>query len=113
MDPASRTLRVEVDVDNPDGVLMPSEYVEVHLKLSAPVNSLIVPVNALLFRSEGIAAAVVRADRVVLQPVTIGHDFGDELEVTAGLVPGDQVVVNPPDSIAAGQKVRMAPVGAQ
>jgi RND family efflux transporter MFP subunit len=113
MDPASRTLRVEVDVDNPDGVLMPSEYVEVHLKVSAPTNSLIVPVNALLFRSEGISAAVVRADHVVLQPIIIGRDFGDELEVTSGLAPDDQIVINPPDSIAAGQKVRLAPAGAQ
>jgi RND family efflux transporter MFP subunit len=113
MDPASRTLRVEVDVDNPDGVLMPSEYVEVHLKVSAPTNSLIVPVNALLFRSEGISAAVMRADHVVLQPVTIGRDFGDELEVVSGLVPDDQIVLNPPDSIAAGQKVRLASAGAQ
>jgi RND family efflux transporter MFP subunit len=113
MDPASRTLRVEVDVDNPDEVLMPSEYVEVHLKVSTPTNSLIVPVNALLFRSEGISAAVVRADHVVLQPITIGRDFGDELEVTSGLAPDDQIVINPPDSIAAGQKVRLAPAGAQ
>jgi multidrug efflux pump subunit AcrA (membrane-fusion protein) len=102
-----------VDVDNPDGVLMPSEYVEVHLKVSAPTNSLIVPVNALLFRSEGISAAVMRADHVVLQPVTIGRDFGDELEVVSGLVPDDQIVLNPPDSIAAGQKVRLASAGAQ
>jgi RND family efflux transporter MFP subunit len=113
MDPASRTLRVEVDVDNPDEVLMPSEYVEVHLKVSTPTNSLIVPVNALLFRSEGISAAVVRADHVVLQPIIIGRDFGDELEVTSGLAPDDQIVINPPDSIAAGQKVRLAPAGAQ
>jgi RND family efflux transporter MFP subunit len=113
MDPASRTLRVEVDVDNPNEVLMPSEYVEVHLKVSTPTNSLIVPVNALLFRSEGISAAVVRADHVVLQPIIIGRDFGDELEVTSGLAPDDQIVINPPDSIAAGQKVRLAPAGAQ
>jgi RND family efflux transporter MFP subunit len=113
MDPASRTMRVEVDVDNPNGVLLPSEYVEVHLKVATPTNSLIVPVNALLFRSEGMSAAVVQADRVVLQRVVIGRDFGDALEVVSGLDTGDQIVLNPPDSIAAGQKVRLLPAGAQ
>lgn len=113
MDPSSRTLRVEVDVDNPNGTLVPGEYVEVHLKIANPVNSLIVPVNALLFRSEGMSAALVRGDHVELQHVVIGRDFGDTLEVTSGLAPGDQVVLNPPDSIAAGQKVHMAAAGAQ
>lgn len=113
MDAASRTMRVEVDVDNPNGVLMPSEYVEVHLKVATPTNSLIVPVNALLFRSEGMSAAVVQADHVVLQRVVIGRDFGDALEVVSGLDAGDQIVLNPPDSIAAGQKVRLLPAGAQ
>jgi RND family efflux transporter MFP subunit len=108
MDIASRTLHMEVDVDNPDEVLKPSEYVEVHLKVSAPAKALILPVNALVFRSEGVSAAVVRADHVVLQPITIGRDFGDELEVISGLAADDQVVINPPDSIAAGQKVRLA-----
>jgi RND family efflux transporter MFP subunit len=112
MDPASRTLKVEVDVDNPQGVLMPGEFVEVHFKLPAPVNSLTVPVNALLFRAEGMTAAVLRDSRVALVPVTIGHDYGDSLEVTSGLRPDDQIVVNPPDSLAAGQKVRLAAAGA-
>jgi RND family efflux transporter MFP subunit len=113
MDPASRTMRVEVDVDNADGALLPSEYVEVHLKVATPTNSLIVPVNALLFRSEGMSAAIVQGDRVVLQRVVIGRDFGDSLEVISGLAQGDQVVLNPPDSIAAGQKVRLLQAGAQ
>ena len=113
MDPASRTMRVEVDVDNLDGALLPSEYVEVHLKVATPTNSLIVPVNALLFRSEGMSAAIVQGDRVALQRVVIGRDFGDSLEVVSGLAQGDQVVLNPPDSIAAGQKVRLLQAGAQ
>jgi RND family efflux transporter MFP subunit len=111
MDPASRTLKVEVDVDNPQGVLMPGEFVEVHLKLPVPVNSLTVPVNALLFRSEGITAAVLRDGRVALLPATIGHDYGDSLEITSGLRQDDQIIVNPPDSLASGQKVRIASGG--
>ncbi|MGA2118867.1 MAG: efflux RND transporter periplasmic adaptor subunit [Bryobacteraceae bacterium] len=113
MDPASRTLKVEVDVDNPHGVLMPGEFVEVHFKLPAPVNSLTLPVNALLFRAEGMCAAAVRDGRVVLLPVTIGHDYGDSLEVIAGLRPDERIVVNPPDSLASGQMVQVVPAGAQ
>ncbi len=113
MEVASRTLRVEVDVDNPKGILIPGAMVEVHLKLASPVNSLIVPVNGVLFRSEGISAAVVQNGQVAIVPVTIGRDFGDSLEVTSGLNANDQIVVNPPDSIVAGQKVQFAPSGAQ
>lgn len=113
MDPASRTLKVEVDVNNPQGLLLPGEFVEVHLKLPAPVNSLTLPVNALLFRSEGMSAAAVRNGRVALLPLTIGHDYGDSLEVTSGLRADDRIIVNPPDSLANGQQVRVVPAGAQ
>jgi RND family efflux transporter MFP subunit len=112
MDPASRTLKVEVDVDNPKGTLMPGEFVEVHFTLPAPVHSVTVPVNALLFRAEGMSAAVVRNGRVAVEPVTIGHDYGDWLEVTSGIGPDDRIIVNPPDSIANGQLVRVAQPGA-
>ncbi len=108
MDPASRTLKVEVDVDNPNGTLMQGEFVEVHFRLPAPANSVTVPVNALLFRAEGMTAAVVRDGRVALVPVTIGHDYGDALEVTSGLTAEDRIVVNPPDSISNGDAVRLA-----
>jgi multidrug efflux pump subunit AcrA (membrane-fusion protein) len=113
MDLASRTLKVEVDVDNRQGLLMPGEFVELHLKLPAPVHSLTLPVNAFLFRAEGMSAAAVRDGHVVLLPVTIGHDYGDALEVTSGLGLDDQIVVNPPDSLANGQEVRTIPAGAK
>lgn len=113
MDMASRTLRVEVDVDNPHGTLIPGELVSVHLKLPTPSYSLIVPVNALLFRSEGISAAVVQNGRIAIVPVSIGRDFGNSLEVVSGLNSNDQIVINPPDSIAAGQQVQIAAAGAQ
>jgi RND family efflux transporter MFP subunit len=113
MDAASRTERVEVDVDNSHGILIPGELVTVHLKLPTPTYSLIVPVNALLFRSEGISAAVVQNGQVAIVPVTIGRDFGDSLEVISGLNASDQIVINPPDSIAAGQKVQLAETSAQ
>jgi RND family efflux transporter MFP subunit len=106
--PSSRTLRAEVDVENPDGTLLPGAFVEVHMNLPAAAHSLTVPVNAMLFRSEGMTVAAVRDNRVALLPVTIGHDYGNELEITSGLSANEQLIVNPPDSIASGQQVRVS-----
>ncbi len=113
IDLASRTLKIEVDVDNQQGLLMPGEYVELHLKLPAPVHSMTLPVNGFLFRAEGMSVAAVRDGRVMLLPVTIGHDYGDSLEVTSGLGADEQIVVNPPDSLANGQQVRVISAGAR
>ena len=108
INPSSRTLRAEVDVDNPDGTLLPGAFVEVHMKLPASIHALTVPINATMFRSEGMSVAAVRDGRVALLPVTVGHDYGDELEITSGLRDDEQLIVNPPDSIAAGQQVRVS-----
>jgi RND family efflux transporter MFP subunit len=107
IDPTSRTLLAEVDVDNQAGLLLPGAYVEVHLKLPAPAHSVTVPVNALLFRSEGLTVAAARNGVVALVPITIGHDYGNSLEVTSGLTLDEQLIVNPPDSIVPGQKVQI------
>jgi RND family efflux transporter MFP subunit len=107
IDPVSRTLLAEVDVDNPSGALLPGAYVEVHLKLRAAGHSLVVPVNAVLFRTEGLTVAAVRGGHVALLPITVGHDYGNTLEVVSGLEPGEELIVNPPDSIEAGQEVRV------
>jgi len=107
IDPSSRTLLAEVDVDNPSGVLLPGAYVEVHLKLRATGRSLVVPVNAVLFRTEGLTVAAVRGGRVALLPITVGHDYGNTLEVVSGLDGGEELIANPPDSIEAGQEVRV------
>jgi len=109
IDLSSRTLLVEVDVDNPTGELLPGAYVSVHLKRAGEAGSaLTVPVNTLLFRSEGLRAAVVRGDKAELVPVQVGRDFGDRLEIVAGLKPTDQLIVNPPDSIVSGTPVRIS-----
>jgi RND family efflux transporter MFP subunit len=108
IDPASRTLLVEVDVKNPTGELLPGSYVSVHLKLPSKVDAVTVPVNALLFRSEGLRAVVVRNNRTELVPIIMGRDFGDEVEVVSGLKTGDAVIVNPSDSILPGEQVRVA-----
>lgn len=108
IDPASRTLLVEVDVRNSTGELLPGSYVSVHLKLPSKVAAVTVPANALLFRSEGLRVAVVRNNRVELVPITIGHDYGESVEVVSGLKSTDSVVLDPSDSITNGQQVRPA-----
>jgi len=108
IDPSSRTLLVEIDMDNPTGELMPGSYAEVHLKLPAVATALRLPVNTLIFRSEGLRVAVVKNDRVHLQPVTMGRDFGTSVEVLSGITADDRVVVNPPDSLEEGQAVQIA-----
>jgi len=108
IDRTTRTLPVEIDVDNPTGALLSGAYAEVHLKLPRAASSLVVPVNVLLFRSEGLRAAVVRdGQHAELVPLTIGHDYGSEVEILSGLKPDDNVIINPPDSLVSGQSVRV------
>jgi RND family efflux transporter MFP subunit len=103
----TRTLLIEIEVDNPTGTLLSGSYAEVHLKVLSKASTLLLPVNALLFRSEGLRAGVVKDGKVVLTAVTPGHDFGNQIEVVSGLTPDDQVIVNPPDSIVSGQQVQI------
>jgi hypothetical protein len=104
---------VEIDVDNPKGEMLPGSYVSVHLKAPGAANALVVPSNTLLFRAEGLRAAVVRDGRAVLIPVKVGRDFGETLEVVAGLTPDDALIINPPDSILSGARVRVMNSGKQ
>jgi len=114
IDPASRTLLVEVDVDNPTGELLPGAYVSVHLKFTGvSANALQIPVTTVLFRAEGIRAAVVRDGKAELVPITIGRDFGDSLEVLSGLRPQDKLILNPPDSLISGTPVKVETAAAQ
>jgi RND family efflux transporter MFP subunit len=113
IDAASRTLNVEVDVDNTQGRIKTGAYAIVHLKrvpttrTSAQSQSLTIPANTLLFRSEGLRVGVVRNGRAELVPVTIGRDFGASVEVVAGLQPTDRVIVNPSDSLTSGTPVEV------
>lgn len=109
IDPNTRTLVAEIDVKNPTGDLLSGAYAEVHMKLPGAANSYILSVDTLLFRSEGLrVAAVTNNNRVQLKPITIGHDYGNEVEVTSGLTGSEKVIVNPPDAIVEGQEVRIA-----
>jgi RND family efflux transporter MFP subunit len=114
IDPASRTLLVEVDVNNPNGELLPGAYVSAHLKLAGnSARVLTIPVNTVLFRAEGLRAAVVRDGKAMLVPFQVGHDFGDSLEVVAGLRPDEALIINPPDSLVSGTPVRVAETAAK
>jgi RND family efflux transporter MFP subunit len=109
IDPASRTLLVEVDVNNANGELLPGAYVSVHLNLTgSSVSAMTIPINTVLFRAEGLRAAVVRDGKALLIPFLVGHDFGDSLEVVAGLKPDENLIINPPDSLVSGTPVRIA-----
>ena len=109
IDAGTRTLLTEIDVDNASGELKPGAYAEVHLALPAATRSMILPVNAFLFRSEGMQVGVVReGSKVELLPVVIGKDYGTELEVVSGIDANDQVIANPPDSLTSGELVHVA-----
>lgn len=111
IDPNSRTLLTEVDVPNKNAQLFPGGYAQVHLQVKVAASRVQVPVNALLFRSEGLRAVVVDANhKTHLRPLTIGRDYGTTLEVLQGLEPTDWIVLNPADSLDEGQDVRVKQV---
>ena len=108
IDAASRTMLAEIAVDNPTGELLPGAYAQVHLKLRTSNTALVVPVNTLIFRSEGVQVAVVQSDqRVALKKIVLGRDFGTEVEVVSGLEQGEAVILNPADSLTSGTQVRV------
>lgn len=111
IDPAARTLLTEVDVPNKSGELLPGGYAQVVLQVKTPGERVLVPVNSLLFRSEGLRAVIVGSDdRAHLQPLVIGRDFGTTLEVLSGLTRDQWIVLNPPDSLEDGQQVHVKQV---
>src|SRR5580700_6816742 len=113
MDAGTRTLLTEVDVDNPTGELKPGAYAEVHLTIPAGIPSVVVPVGAILFRSEGLRVGVIRnKNKVALVPVILGKDYGTEVEVLSGIHPDDWVIMNPADSLTSGAVVRPVPADA-
>jgi RND family efflux transporter MFP subunit len=110
---ASRTLLVEVDVDNTAGLILPGAYVSVHLKLPGRTRSVVIPSNTLLFRSEGLRVGLIRDGRAQLVPVTIGRDYGATVEIVSGLQPHDSLILDPSDSLIGGTAVRVANAAAQ
>jgi RND family efflux transporter MFP subunit len=112
IDPASRTLLVEVDVPNPGGELVPGAFTQVHFSVKVVKQTLIIPVSTLMFRQEGLRVATVTKDArghdvAKLVPITIGQDDGRVVQVIEGLSADDRVVQNPPDSIIDNERVRV------
>jgi RND family efflux transporter MFP subunit len=113
IDSATRTLLTEVDVPNQGGALLPGGYSQVHLQVKVTGGRLQVPVNALLFRAEGLRAVVVDAShKIHLKPIAVGRDYGTTLEVLQGLDASDWIVLNPADSLEEGQEVRVKEIPA-
>jgi RND family efflux transporter MFP subunit len=108
IDPDSRTLNVEVDVNNGNDKLLPGAYAFVHFKIPTQSRELSIPSDALLFRSQGLQVGIVRDSHVHLKTITIGKDNGKSVEVATGLSANDQVILNPSDSLAEGQLVQVA-----
>jgi RND family efflux transporter MFP subunit len=108
IDLATRTLLVEVDVENPTGELLPGAFAEVHLAVPSGAPTFILPVSALIFRAQGLQVGVVKdGNRAQLANIILGRDFGSEVEVVSGLQADDQIIINPPDSLISGEEVRV------
>ena len=113
IDPASRTLLTEIDVDNRDGKLVPGAYTLVHLKVDRDVPTLVLPVSTLIFQSAGLQVATVvhgsDGDRVKMVSIVLGHDDGKTVQVVSGLNANDEVIDNPPDSLGENELVHVVP----
>jgi RND family efflux transporter MFP subunit len=113
IDPVSRTLLVEIDVDNHAGDLLPGSLAQVHFKKPAAGPTLIVPAAALIFRKEGLRVGVVNGNTAHLVPVVICEDDGANVQIVTGLGLGDQVIQDPPDSLIEGEKVQVVSPASQ
>jgi RND family efflux transporter MFP subunit len=109
MEPNSRTLLAELEVNNPKNEILAGSYAQVRFNDIQGDPTLTIPANTLLFRSEGVQVGVVDSGgKVEVRTVRLGRDFGQTLEVLDGISRGDRVIVNPPDSLASGMTVRVA-----
>ena len=101
----TRTLLTEVDLDNPGATLLSGSYAEVHLQIPAQHSTFLLPVSSLIFRGEKLQVGVVSNGKAAIRDITPGHDFGEQIEVVAGLKASDEVILNPPDSLVPGEQV--------
>jgi membrane fusion protein, multidrug efflux system len=109
MNPESRTLLTELEVDNSAGEILAGSYAEVRLTDTKPEVPLTVPSNTLLFRSEGVFVGVITPDnKIEMRKIELGRDFGKRVEILSGVELKDRLVLNPPDSIVSGMAVRVA-----
>jgi RND family efflux transporter MFP subunit len=114
VDPTSRSLLTELQIPNESGELLPGAYVQVTFKFAGDSPYLTIPENTLIFRREGAAVGIVDANgRVEIRKITIYQDFGDKLEISNELSVRDQVILNPPDSLANGMMAKIAPTNSE
>ncbi|MEJ0089056.1 MAG: efflux RND transporter periplasmic adaptor subunit [Limisphaerales bacterium] len=110
VDPASRTLQVELQVANPKNEILAGSYAQVRFNEATDARILILSDNALIFRAQGMQVALVDSNNTVqIRSVKLGRDFGNTVQVLSGLEASDRVIMNPPDSIADGMTVQIAP----
>lgn len=108
INPKTRTLLAQFVVDNKNGKLLPGSYAEVHFSMPISPHTIILPVNTLLFRAEGLQVATVdKNDQIVLKPIVIHRDLGTNVEIDHGIKPGEKIIINPPDSLIEGEIVRV------
>src|SRR5215469_8709543 len=103
----TRTLLVEVDLDNPSGTLLSGSYAEVHLNVPMHNPVYLLPVSSLIFRGEKLQVGVVKNGKVEVTDVIPGRDLGEQIEIVSGLKANDQVIMNPADSLVTGQEVKV------
>jgi RND family efflux transporter MFP subunit len=109
MDANSRSMLVELQADNADGKFAQGTYCQVHFQLPADPNMVRVPATALMPVDQGVQVAVLGdGNKAVLKTVQLGRDFGDSVEVVAGLSPSDQVIDSPPETLQSGDAVQLA-----
>ncbi|MGL5741594.1 MAG: efflux RND transporter periplasmic adaptor subunit [Legionella sp.] len=108
IDPNTRTLLAQFYAENKTGLLFPGGYTEVLFSFTSPPNTVILPVNTLLFQAQGLQVATLdKNNKVVLKSITVRRDFGSTVEIATGVMPGDRIVLNPPDAIIDGETVRV------
>jgi multidrug efflux pump subunit AcrA (membrane-fusion protein) len=103
-------LTVELDVPNPSGELLPGAYANVHFQLPLNLVALVLPSSTILFQADGPQVGVVNSqNQVELRKVTLGHDFGDTIQILTGVRPADAVIASPPDSLRNAMRVAVQP----
>ncbi len=108
IDPTTRTLLAQFVVDNKKGELLPGSYTEVHFKFLTSKQAIRLPINALLFRAQGLQVATLDdTNRVVLKSVSVDRDFGTDVEISSGVHAGERIILNPSDAITNGERVRV------
>lgn len=109
IDPKTRTILAQFTINNKDGKLLPGSYTQMHFTMPIPANSVLLPINALIFQAQGLQVATLnKQNQVVLKSITIHRDFGKVVEVATGIQPGELIIINPEDDIMNGQQVRIA-----